>query len=426
MGEGDSAIDRAVVEARSLADRFHEAGHSLYLVGGVVRDQYLEHARPDPDLDHTTDARPGPDLDCTTDARPDQIKAVVADMADKIWDQGERFGTIGCRIGSRIFEITTHRADAYEPESRKPVVAFGDAIEPDLARRDFTVNAMALDLADGRIVDPFGGRADLDAGVLRTPIDPRISFSEDPLRMLRAARFIAGYGLAPEPELTEAVVAMADRIDIVSIERVRAELENLLFLGDPEPGFDFLVTTGLWSRLFPDLDQETAGSRARRVAAVGGALAERWAAFASVGDADQLGYLRLPNSVQADVRWLVGVAERLTAHPPADDRGLRDLGTIVPDGERLERALDFVASVVHADGGDLGPTDDLRRRVAELRSREPDFDSPGLPLDGDQVMDILGLEPGPEVGRALDLLRRHRVDHGPLTAEEAVRIIVDS
>ena len=167
VGEGDSAIDRAVVEARSLADRFHEAGHSLYLVGGVVRDQYLEHARPDPDLDHTTDARPGPDLDCTTDARPDQIKAVVADMADKIWDQGERFGTIGCRIGSRIFEITTHRADAYEPESRKPVVAFGDAIEPDLARRDFTVNAMALDLADGRIVDPFGGRADLDAGVLR-------------------------------------------------------------------------------------------------------------------------------------------------------------------------------------------------------------------------------------------------------------------
>ena len=414
VAEDGSAIDRAVAAAQVLADRFHDAGHSLYLVGGIVRDQFVGRGDTDPDLD------------CTTDARPDQIRVVVADLADRIWDQGEQYGTIGCRIGSRIFEITTHRADAYEPDSRKPVVAFGDAIEPDLARRDFTVNAMAIDLSDRRLVDPFGGRADLDAGVLRTPLDPRISLSEDPLRMLRAARFIAGYHLTPEPELTAAVAAMADRIEIVSVERVRAELEKLLFLDDPGLGFDFLVRTGLWSRIFLEIDPTTAGRRADRVASVAASPGERWAALASVGADHQLGSLRLSNSVLADVRWLLGVVERLAAGLPSDDRGLRALGAIVPDAERLERALAFVHALASADGIDEGPFEELSRRVAELRSREPDFDDPQLPLDGDQIMEILGVEPGPDVGRALERLRRHRVEHGPLSAEEAVRVIADS
>ena len=228
-------------ETAWLCERFQQSGHRLYLVGGVVRDAVLNRLRPEADLDLTTDARPA------------EIKRLVSDGADAVWDQGERFGTIGVVRGGRHYEITTHRAEAYVPESRKPEVAFADAVEVDLSRRDFTVNAMALNVSDLQLVDPFDGLADLAAGRLRTPLSPHDSFTDDPLRMMRAARFIAGFGLRPEPGVTEAVEALRDRLDIVSAERIRDELDKLVVVERPSEGLRFLVSTGLADQFLPEL-----------------------------------------------------------------------------------------------------------------------------------------------------------------------------
>src|SRR4029078_10539992 len=183
------------------------------------------------------------DLDATTDARPSEIKRLLDGWADAIWTQGERFGTIGAnKVGAdgapRVYEITTHRAESYLPDSRKPDVEFADAVEADLSRRDFTVNAMALEVTSDSpvLVDPFGGAVDLATGTLRTPLAPEISFSADPLRMLRAARFIAGHGLEPAPELVAAVEAMHHRLSIVSAERIRDELDKLIVVEHPAKG----------------------------------------------------------------------------------------------------------------------------------------------------------------------------------------------
>ncbi|HEV3402335.1 MAG TPA: CCA tRNA nucleotidyltransferase, partial [Acidimicrobiales bacterium] len=196
-------------ELAPLAERFAGAGRRLYLVGGSVRDAILGRSLEEIDLDFTTNAR------------PDETKALVDGWADSVWTQGERFGTIGAARGGRRYEITTHRAEAYAPDSRKPDVAFADAVEADLSRRDFTVNAMALALPDATLVDPFGGIGDLATHRLRTPLAPAESFADDPLRMLRAARFIAGYELVPDLELLHAVRGLRSRLDIVSAERIR-------------------------------------------------------------------------------------------------------------------------------------------------------------------------------------------------------------
>ncbi|HEX2023882.1 MAG TPA: CCA tRNA nucleotidyltransferase, partial [Acidimicrobiales bacterium] len=228
-------------ELGPLAERFAGAGRRLYLVGGSVRDAIL--GRPLEEID----------LDFTTNARPDETKALLDGWADSVWAQGERFGTIGAARGGRRYEITTHRAEAYTPDSRKPDVAFADAVEADLSRRDFTVNAMALALPDATLVDPFGGIADLAAHRLRTPLAPEESFADDPLRMLRAARFIAGYDLGPDPELVEAVRALRSRLEIVSAERIREELDKLLVVEHPAKGLWFLVETGLADEFLPEV-----------------------------------------------------------------------------------------------------------------------------------------------------------------------------
>ncbi|MFM7410121.1 MAG: CCA tRNA nucleotidyltransferase, partial [Actinomycetota bacterium] len=221
-----------LTELAPLTERFAAAGKRLYLVGGTVRDLLI--GRGDATNVNVFD------FDATTDARPEETKKILAGWADALWTQGERFGTIGAKKNGRVYEITTHRAEAYSPDSRKPDVAFADAIDADLSRRDFTVNAMALELtgAEPALIDPYNGAADLIARVLRTPLSPEESFSDDPLRMLRAARFVAALNLTPDPGLVAAVKNMADRLEIVSRERVRAELDRLIVLDHP--------TTGLW------------------------------------------------------------------------------------------------------------------------------------------------------------------------------------
>ena len=219
---------RPLVDATAdLSDRFRAAGHTLYLVGGSVRDAIVAD-------DDAPAADVGPDLDFTTDARPDDIEAVLRGWADAIWTQGKRFGTIACLRGDQKYEITTHRAEAYHPDSRKPDVAFGDSIEDDLARRDFTVNAMALRLPELELIDPFGGLVDLAERRLRTPLDPDVSFADDPLRMLRAARFIARLDLEPTDELVAAVRAGPPTgSSIVSAERIRDELDKIMVVAGP-------------------------------------------------------------------------------------------------------------------------------------------------------------------------------------------------
>ncbi|MDQ1467901.1 MAG: poly(A) polymerase, partial [Actinomycetota bacterium] len=216
-----------------LAARFAGAGHSLYLVGGWLRDavagrELAQH-----------------DIDLATDARPDEIESVLDGWAEHLWLQGRRFGTIGAMHAGVTFEVTTFRGDVYRPESRKPEVVFGDDIETDLSRRDFTVNAMALALPNLDFVDPFDGLADLAARRLRTPLAVEVSFLDDPLRMLRAARFASSLELEPDPDVVEAMAHHRARLEIVSAERIRDELSKLLVAPDPQAGLWLLARTRL-------------------------------------------------------------------------------------------------------------------------------------------------------------------------------------
>ncbi len=234
---------RALLQVAPVVDelgrRFESGGGTLALVGGSVRDALLD--------------RLGTDLDFTTSLRPDAVETIVGGWADTVWDIGKQFGTIGCKKGDAQIEITTYRHDAYDGETRKPVVEFGDSLEGDLARRDFTVNAMAVSVPEHVFIDPYGGVDDLAAGVLRTPIEPEVSFGDDPLRMMRAARFVSQLGFRPTDEVVEAMRAMADRIEIVSAERIRDELVKLLLGAYPRAGLTLLVDTGLADRVLPEL-----------------------------------------------------------------------------------------------------------------------------------------------------------------------------
>ncbi|BAS06602.1 CCA-adding enzyme [Arthrobacter sp. Hiyo4] len=232
----DFQVDPVVLE---LGQRFVDAGHELSLVGGPVRDLFL--------------GRTSPDLDFTTDASPDQTVALIKKWADNFWEIGRAFGTIGMRKAGFQIEITTYRAEAYDPESRKPVVAFGSSLTDDLLRRDFTINAMALRLPSLELIDPFGGVRDLSASVLATPGSPEASFSDDPLRMMRAARFASQLGISVHDDVRLAMTQMAERIKIISAERVRDELVKLICGANPRVGVDLLVDTGLAEFVLPEV-----------------------------------------------------------------------------------------------------------------------------------------------------------------------------
>lgn len=223
-----------------LAELFAAAGYEFYIVGGSVRDVILGH-----------DAY---DIDICTNARPKDILKIVQPVADEVWRQGEVFGTIGLKYKEQDFEITTYRREIYRDESRKPEVEFGDDLETDLSRRDFTINAMAFSLPQAQLVDPYGGLDDLINKRLRTPLSPEISFSDDPLRMMRAARFIARFDCVPDEALVKAVESMKGRLEIVSRERVRDELCKLLLVPDPSAGLYFLSVTSLSDEFLPELN----------------------------------------------------------------------------------------------------------------------------------------------------------------------------
>ncbi len=447
-------VKPVVAATTELARRFAVAGHTLYLVGGSVRDAIIDRPAPPAGAES--------DIDLTTDARPDAIEAIVSGWADAVWAQGKRFGTIGCAKDGRRFEITTHRAEAYHPDSRKPDVTFGDSVEVDLSRRDFTVNAMALRLPDLELIDPWGGLADLAAGRLRTPLDPEVSFEDDPLRMLRAARFLAGFGLEPGPELVGAVVVLHGRLSIVSAERIRDELDKLLVVDTPSTGLWFLVRTGLAGEFLPELPalavEQDPIHRHKDVLAHTLAVVDKTSADKSLRLAALLHDIGKPatraigpDGVSFHHHEVVGARmarERMTAlrYPRAEvdrvtrlvelhlrfhtyrlgwtdkavRRYVRDAGPLLDQLNELTRCDCTTRNAAKARSLARRHGSRLQRRIAELRQQE-ELDALRPDLDGTQVMEQLGLSPGPEVGRALEYLLELRLEEGPLTEEEARR-----
>jgi poly(A) polymerase len=442
-------LDGLVAATADLAQRFADAGHNLYLVGGVVRDAIVNR------LDDTED------LDFTTDALPDETEKIISKWADAVWAQGKRFGTIGAKKDGRSYEITTHRAEAYHPDSRKPDVKFATEVESDLARRDFTVNAMALKLPSTEVIDPFGGLLDLAAGRLRTPLSPEESFSDDPLRMLRAARFIAGYQLVPDDALVAAVHAMAPRLAIVSAERIRDEFNKLLVLDDPSAGLWFVVQTGLADQFVPELpalavEQDPIHRHkdvlAHTIAVVNNTrpdLILRMSAllhdigkpatrqFSDKGVSfhhHEVVGARMARKRLTELRWptddLDAVVTLVELHlrfhtyamgwtDSAIRRYVRDAGPLLDKLNALTRADCTTRNEAKAKRLS-DRMDTLEREIARLREQE-ELDSIRPDLDGVQVMEHLGLKPSRAVGDALAFLLELRLEHGPLGEDEAYR-----
>jgi poly(A) polymerase len=445
-------------ELRPLADRFAARGFRLYLVGGTVRDLLLD--------------RPvSGDLDATTDARPNEIKELLSGWADAMWTQGERFGTIGARRADRTYEITTHRGETYTPDSRKPDVTFAEAIDADLARRDFTVNAMALELTTSSpaLVDPFNGAVDLVTRTLRTPLGPDVSFTDDPLRMLRAARFLAGYGLAPVSELTDAIQRLHGRLEIVSAERIRDEFDKLITLDRPSSGLWFLIDTGLADEFIPELPglrlEQDPIHRHKDVLSHTIAVVEnvqrdadpsfdfrrtRLAAFfhdigkpktrsyrkgkgVSFHHHEVVGARMTRDRMQAmrystdDVEAVTRLVElHLRFHTykmgwtdSAVRRYVRDAGDLLRELNVLTRC-DCTTRDERKARMLSKRMDDLEVRIAELATKE-ELGRIRPELNGNDVMEHLGLRPGPLVGEAMDFLLEIRLEEGVLGREEILR-----
>ena len=444
---------RPYVEAtEEVGRRFAAAGRSLYLVGGSVRDALF--------LGPAGTTVPH-DLDLTTDALPAEIKRLVHGWADDIWTQGERFGTIGCRKGTQVYEITTHRAEVYLPESRKPEVTFGDDVVVDLSRRDFTINALALRLPDMELIDPFDGLGDLAAGRLRTPLDPEISFGDDPLRMLRAARFAARFSLEPDVALTAAVERMHGRLSIVSAERIRDELDKIVMVDVPSVALWFVVRTGLADEFLPELPglaleqdpihrhkdvlghtlavvDKTSPIRLLRLAALfhdvgkprtraitdGGVSFHHHEVVGARMTRTRMEALRYS---AADVDTVVRLVElhlrfhtyRLGWTDKAVRRYVRDAGEHLELLNELTRCDCTTRNAAKARAL-ARRMDELEARITEL-GEEEELQALRPDLDGNQIMELLGIGPGRDVGQALDFLMELRLDEGPLGEEEAAR-----
>jgi len=452
----ETELDRIAPVIDDLGRVFNDAGHELALVGGPVRDAML--------------GRRHNDLDFATSAHPDDTERLLQAWGDATWDMGRDFGTIGCRKGDWIVEVTTYRSEVYDASSRKPDVDFGDTLAGDLGRRDFTVNAMAV-LVPGRVVeDPFGGVVDLAHRVLRTPGRPEDSFSDDPLRMMRAARFAAQLGFTVDPAVVAAMTAMADRIQIISAERVRDELVKLICAPHPRLGLTLLVETGLAERVLPELPalalERDEHHRHKDVyehtltvleqaidleSRLGGEpdLVSRFAAlmhdvgkprtrkFVEDGTVtfhhhDVVGAkitrkrmkaLKFSNDETDAVSKLVELHLRFHGYgngewtDSAVRRYVRDAGDQLERLHVLTRADCTTRNQRKADR--LRRTyDGLEERIALLREQE-ELDSIRPDLDGNQIMEILGIGSGREVGLAYQHLLELRMDVGPMSAEQA-------
>ncbi|YCU35635.1 CCA tRNA nucleotidyltransferase [Mycobacteroides abscessus] len=443
-----------------LGALFDSAGFDLYLVGGSVRDAAL--------------GKPGIDLDFTTDARPEQVQNLVTGWAEAIWDTGIAFGTIGvARRGQRV-EITTFRSDSYDQQSRNPEVVFGDSLEGDLVRRDFTVNAMAVKIGPdgpGEFCDPLNGLEALRAGVLDTPSAPEISFGDDPLRMLRAARFVSQLGFTVAPRVLEALHAMADQLGRITAERVQTELDKLIVGAHPVAGIDLLVDSGLGAVVLPEVGQMqltidehhqhkdvyrhslTVLEQAVDLEDEGPDLVLRWAALLHdigkpatrrheegggvsfhhhevvgakmvrkrmralkyskqmVDDVSQLVYLHLRFHGYGDGKWTDSAVRRYVT----------DAGPLLPRLHKLVRA-DCTTRNKRRAARLQANYDGLEERIAELAAKE-DLARVRPDLDGNQIMELLGVPAGPIVGQAWQFLKELRLERGPLDHDEAVEAL---
>ncbi|WP_141925848.1 CCA tRNA nucleotidyltransferase [Haloactinospora alba] len=442
--------------AEELGARFRAGGHELALVGGPVRDALL--------------GREVHDLDLTTDAVPQRILELVEDWADAVWTIGIDFGTVGLRKDGQQLEITTYRSESYDPESRKPEVSYGTSLRQDLVRRDFSVNAMAVRLPEGEFVDPFSGLADMRAGRLRTPGAPRDSFGDDPLRILRAVRFAAQLGFDLAPELTEAASDMAERLSIVSAERVRDGLSKLLLSPDPRRGVELMVEIGAAWYALPEipklrleidehhrhkdvyehsltvLDQAIELERERgfapdlvlRLAALlhdvgkpktrsyepGGRVTfHHHEVVGASMTKKRLSALRFSKDTVADVSKLVSLHLRFHGYGKGEwtdsavRRYARDAGHLLQRLHVLTRA-DCTTRNRRKAAALARAYDDIEDRIERL-AREEELNKVRPDLDGNEIQEVLGISPGPMVGKAWRYLLELRLEHGPMSKEDA-------
>lgn len=455
---GMSELFRKIASvADELGELFAARGYQIALVGGSVRDVFL--------------GRIGNDLDLTTDARPETVLELIRDWADSIWTIGIDFGTVGVRKGGWLLEITTYRSESYDPKSRKPDVVYGDTLEGDLARRDFAVNAMALRLPSREFVDPHGGLDDLHAKVLRTPGPPERSFDDDPLRMLRAARFASQLGFAVDPAAFAAMTAMDERIEIVSAERIREELDKLICGDHPREGLRILVESGLAAHVLPELPklrleidehhrhkdvyehslivleqaidlEESGPDRVLRWAAllhdVGKPKTRRHESGGRVSfhhhevvgaqlAKKRMTELKFPKDVVADVSRLVELHLRFHGYGTGEwtdsavRRYVRDAGHLLERLHRLTRADCTTRNTRKAQA--LSRTyDQLQERIARLADEE-ELGKIRPELDGNEIQEHLGVPPGPVIGLAYKFLLEMRLDRGVIGKEAAAEAL---
>jgi len=452
-----TALTQQAPIATELAAKFSDAGFKLALVGGPVRDAIL--------------GRLGNDLDFTTDARPDATKKILEKWADAIWETGREFGTIAGKRGDVTIEITTYRSESYDPQSRKPDVAFGDSIDGDLARRDFTVNAMALELTTNppTFIDRFDGVADLAKKILRTPGKPEDSFSDDPLRMMRAARFVSQLEFSVDPAVAKAITNMSERINIISAERVRDELTKTLMSKNPRLGLTLLVETGLANYILPELPKlkleidehhhhkdvyehtlkvleqaialedrlggpnlvirlaalmhDIGKPKTRELIPGGGVSFHHHEVVGSRLTKERLKALRFSNEEIDDVSKLVFLHLRFHGYGTGEwtdsavRRYIRDAEHLLVHLHVLTRADCTTRNQRKAEA--LAKTyDSLEERITVLMEQE-ELEKIRPDLDGSQIMEILKLKPSPIVGKAYQYLLDLRMEQGPLGAEKA-------
>ncbi|HEX4016782.1 MAG TPA: CCA tRNA nucleotidyltransferase [Frankiaceae bacterium] len=447
--------------ADDLGAVFAAAGHELYLVGGSVRDALL--------------GKEAPDLDFATDARPEQVQELVRDWADSTWDVGIAFGTVGLQRRGVRFEITTYRSEAYDRTSRNPEVSYGDSLDDDLSRRDFTINAMAVSVPQHVFVDNFGGVADLGAKVLRTPGSPEASFDDDPLRILRAARFVAALGVRPDPAVVEAMRSRAGRLTIVAVERIRDEFSKLVMTDDPGTGLSLMVDTGIADIVIPELpalrmeidehhqhkdvyvhtltvldnvraleDRLGGPDLVTRMAAllhdIGKPLTRKTPRPGAVTfhhhevvgasmTRKRLTALRYPKLFIDEVSKLVELHLRFhgfgrgewsdaAVRRYATDAGpLLDRLHVLVRSDCTTRNKRKAASLSHS-------YDVLEQRIAVLREQE-ELDRIRPDIDGNEIVRILGIPPGPVIGKAYNYLLELRMNEGPLYPEEARKRLLE-